>query len=67
MVGYLEVGASLFSAEVSLVGAVAAVVLAVALPGVGDASAVAAAELARLARHVQATVLIWKLIVTVSQ
>ena len=57
---YLEVSASFFSAKVTLVGAVAAVVLAVALPGGGDAATVAAPELAGLAGHVQAAVFIWK-------
>jgi hypothetical protein len=56
----LEVGAGLLGAEVALVGAVAAVVLSVALPRVGDAAPVAAPELARLACHVQAAILIYE-------
>ena len=55
---HLEVSTGLLSAEVSFVGAIAAVVLAVALPRVGDASTVAAAELTGFTCHVQATVLI---------
>ena len=55
----LEVCTGLLGTEFTLVRVVAAVVLAVTLPGVGDASAVAASELARLAGHVEAAVFVW--------
>jgi hypothetical protein len=54
----LEISASFFCAEVSFVGSISAIVLAVTFPGARDAAAVAASELARLAGHVQAAVLI---------
>ena len=44
----------------AFVGAVAAIVFAVALPGEGDAAAVAATQLVRLAGHVHAPHLVFK-------
>ena len=57
--GELEVGASLLSARVSLVAAVPAIVLPVALPGHRDAPAVVAPELGILAGHINAPSLVW--------
>ena len=57
--GELEVGASLLSARVSLVAAVPAIVLPVALPGHRDAAAVVAPELGILAGHINAPSLVW--------
>ena len=57
--GELEVGTSLLGAGISLVAAVPAVVLPVALPGHRDASPVIAAELGILAGHINAPRLIW--------
>ena len=54
----LEVSAGLLLALGALVGAVAAVVLGVALPGVGHAAAVVALELRAAARHVDAAGLV---------
>ena len=56
--GELEVCASLLSARVSLVAAVPAIVLPVALPGHRDAAPVVAPELGILAGHINAPSLV---------
>ena len=56
--GELEVGTSLLGAGISLVAAVPAVVLPVALPGHRDAPAVVAPELGILAGHINAPSLV---------
>ena len=56
--GELEVGTGLLGAGISLVAAVPAVVLPVALPGHRDASPVIAAELGILAGHINAPSLV---------
>ena len=57
--GELEVGTGLLGAGISLVAAVPAVVLPVALPGHRDAAPVVAPELGILAGHINAPSLVW--------
>lgn len=54
----LEVRASLFSTEVALVRSIAAIVLRIALPDVGNASAVLASKLRSRASHISALKLV---------
>jgi len=56
--GELEVGAGLLGTEVALITAIAAIVLAVALPHVRDAASVGTGKLGGAAGHVAALLLI---------